>query len=485
MRRQSALLAACGLPLLSITGLAITGLAGCGQLLDLASYHDREGDGGESGDGGETTDAGADSGSVNDGGPTDATGDAPASMSDACTGGGCDDVGCPGAEVRCSGACVDLTSSSDNCGRCGRDCGGGACIGNQCQPETLIASIDQPTGFAVDSHGIYFAVDDAVQVCPLTGCSPVTNDVQIVTLQALSLVAGVNGSVAFVGNDPAFYGFTQALLACPITGCPDASLPPELVPVTHGQVSHNVFDALVTTGSDLVAHLTTAGGSADPNIIERCVGVSGSSCASIIGLPPVGVEGQPLKESWVGTIVPPIAADSTQVYFVLDTDDGGISISSTGIDGTCDAGVCTSVVVPGADPSAMVSFGGVLYFVAPYLLSPEICDSSQGCGPVFSCATVGCAAPSAFATLNYDTRVLDLTADSSGVYFVTGSVVDSCPLTGCGVKGPVAIASQQASPSIVRASGGFIYWVNMGTIDGDSGALLPGTASIMRIAEPL
>lgn len=479
MRGRRTTRAACGLLF-----VVMAGLAGCGQLLDLANYHDRANDGGVS------SDANGSMTSDKDGAldaTTDVTGDALATdgASDGCGGGGCEDVGCPDAEVACEGTCVDTTSSSANCGRCGHSCGGATCKNGQCQPQTLIDSIDPPTSFAVNSKGIYFAVDDAVEVCPLTGCSPAADEVQIASLLGLSLVAGTNGSVAFVGNDPAFYGFTQALLACPITGCPDGSLPPELIPVEHGQVSHNVFDGLVTSGSDLYAHISTGGGYSDPNYIERCVGVSGSSCTKMIELPPFGVEGQPLQASWQGTIVAPIAVDTTQVYFVLDFEDGGTNISSTAIAGTCDASVCTSVVIPWANPTAMAAFGGVLYFLAPYLYSPQICGSPEGCGPVFSCATSGCEVPTAFATLGPEATVLDLATDSSGVYFVTGSVVDSCPLTGCGVKGPVAIASQQASPSIVRVSDGFVYWVNMGTPDSDSGALEPGTASIMRVAEPL
>ena len=75
----------------------------------------------------------------------------------------------------------------------------------------------------------------------------------------------------------------------------------------------------------------------------------------MIELPPFGVEGQPFQASWVGNIVPPIAVDTTQVYFVLDSEDGGTNISSTAIAGTCDASACTSVVIPEANPSAMAA----------------------------------------------------------------------------------------------------------------------------------
>src|ERR1700730_7997745 len=44
----------------------------------------------------------------------------------------CEDVGCPRGQPKCNGACTDTLSSPSNCGACGHDCGGLACVNGVC-----------------------------------------------------------------------------------------------------------------------------------------------------------------------------------------------------------------------------------------------------------------------------------------------------------------------------------------------------------------
>lgn len=55
--------------------------------------------------------------------------------------------------------CVDTTSSSEHCGRCGHSCFGDPCSAGACVPTRLASVTDgHPTGIAVDATSAYFGV---------------------------------------------------------------------------------------------------------------------------------------------------------------------------------------------------------------------------------------------------------------------------------------------------------------------------------------
>jgi hypothetical protein len=82
------------------------------------------------------------------GGPADGDAASGDSASDAIT----DVVTCGDAQMLCQGACSDPTTDRHNCGACGHDCQGGACMGSACQPLS-IASV--APGNEVGSLAIY------------------------------------------------------------------------------------------------------------------------------------------------------------------------------------------------------------------------------------------------------------------------------------------------------------------------------------------
>ena len=59
-------------------------------------------------------------------------------------------------QMICSGTCVSLSTDPDNCGSCGRSCGGAECEAGLCLPLVLAASQDSPDGIAVDSTSVYW-----------------------------------------------------------------------------------------------------------------------------------------------------------------------------------------------------------------------------------------------------------------------------------------------------------------------------------------
>lgn len=58
-----------------------------------------------------------------------------------------------------TGACpgADLTQDGHNCGVCGHDCLGGACMGSKCQPVKVYADTVQTYAIAVDTKNLYFS----------------------------------------------------------------------------------------------------------------------------------------------------------------------------------------------------------------------------------------------------------------------------------------------------------------------------------------
>jgi hypothetical protein len=98
----------------------------------------------------------------------DAPADVPTDVSaDAALDGGADALDAAG------GCDADFTQDPANCGRCGHDCLGGACVTSQCRPATVIASLTAtPQAIAVDDTYVYWTDNaGAVNRCAVAGCT--------------------------------------------------------------------------------------------------------------------------------------------------------------------------------------------------------------------------------------------------------------------------------------------------------------------------
>jgi hypothetical protein len=100
---------------------------------------------------------------------------------------------CDGGKSACGQACVDLQTDAQNCGRCGRSCGGTGCALGMCNPVTL-AMVDKPHGIAVDDTNVYFTTymgggSDFVASVPKNAGKPINKLAQGQDLPSLLALA--------------------------------------------------------------------------------------------------------------------------------------------------------------------------------------------------------------------------------------------------------------------------------------------------------
>jgi hypothetical protein len=71
---------------------------------------------------------------------------------------------------------IDITTSPTNCGVCGHDCLGGACLGGKCQPVTMATNQLDPADMTVDANNVYWTAtgDGKVLSMPRLGTGAMT-----------------------------------------------------------------------------------------------------------------------------------------------------------------------------------------------------------------------------------------------------------------------------------------------------------------------
>lgn len=377
----------------------------------------------------------------------------PPQATPACGASGCTISSCTTGYADCNGnpgdGCeIPITTSTD-CGRCGHDCGGGACSNGACQPQTLVSGIDTPNGMDVDANGIYFTVDGMVDGCPLSGCA--SGVASIGVFGNAGPIVAVNGSVAFFSSPG---GTTYpSLYICPTTGCPTSVMP---VMQPGGGVLAGGATLLAYAGNlDMLVAFK------GPPLIWRCVGVSGTTCSSLV------------KGGSNPYPSPPIADDGTDLYFTV-TEDGGTNLVKCPLGTTCDASTLTTVI-SGFQGTLLALYQGQLY------------TTGGGYRVVYTCPLSNCSSLTAMNGGFYSAQ--GLAVDQDGVYFTSGKAtsttpgVYTCPLTGCGTQNAHPMANNVSSPGVIKTEGQFVYWVNQGEPGDGSPAFVPGTASIMRVAK--
>ena len=284
-----------------------------------------------------------------------------------------------------------------------------------CQPVLLYSG--PVAELAVDDAGIYFApTTGQVLTCPLTGC--VLTPTVAATAGAPFYLAG--GDLAYIGS---YYGggpYYSDLTLCPATGCTAAN---------EFQVASSSPASGFTGPIDSPGYFFYTTENPTGNYIDSCKPMIDGGCDLGSWQVP-GSNGLPQL----------VTASNSFVYFTAALTDAG----------TTDLYACPGRLT-GCVPTRMnagyyseiYAFGSDLY-VLPYAGGPIT-------NYLIKCPSTGCGA----------TNVIPMTSgtpfavDDSGIYWTSGSDIEMCPFSGCGVA-PTVVAKDQGSPAWLGFSPGFV-----------------------------
>jgi hypothetical protein len=341
----------------------------------------------------------------------------------------------------------NLATDPANCGRVGRDCGGGACVKGACGVVVVQDGIRELGGFAVDSSGVYYTsnpgdFDMRLLRCPPSGC----------TVQPDQLASGLsNGQAVQLGPDDVFFGAApiqsttrNSVYTCPKTGC---TAPP--VSLFNSGLMGGAGDDLVAVGNRWFSSFGSG--------ILSCRFTRGQPCER---------SGIPAAEHVYrshGTF--PLAVDVKYVYFGFSPPVEGDAPRHQNLMACPLESDCSAPTLLAADltPAALAAFEGMVYILQ------KGGEGGAPNGTLGTCAAGGCGpdGPAVFARkLAHPTA---LAVDASGVYWFASDAneIEMCPLSGCG-GGPRTVVSDVKGASHLTLSGGSVYWAAPVRKEGDA-----------------
>ncbi len=350
---------------------------------------------------------------------------------------------CPAPLADCNGDGVcetSLDTDPKNCGKCGHDCGGGACE-KTCKPSTLVSGLTGPVAVAVNQTALVVLATDGPRVCPKDGC--VSAGISPVTLENGETIARgphtvhVDATNAYwLGNQNGTQQFE--LRKCAVAGC-------GLAPTT-------IDDAQL--GTELRVEGNTALRYDPTGVVTK-----------------IYLDGSKGKEYLTTATI----AESTR--FALS----GGQMAFTNSDGATggNRGVWAGPF-SNTKPTRLMNEGTWVTIFADVVYASRSADATYDA--VFSCPLAGCGGvgtnvggtgPAAGTG-----KIADIVADASGLTWVesigtTGRVMH-CTLPGC-PGGPQALAVSQDAPVALTTDDKFVYWVNAGKT--------AGTGAVLRVAK--
>jgi hypothetical protein len=332
---------------------------------------------------------------------------------------------CTPPEEDCGGVCVNVAESSTSCGRCGHDCGGGACRGGKCQPVVVAEAadgLDQPAALAVNANAIFWTERTRVRWCPLPlGCAleprPIAD-----AYSSLDAIGVTDDAVYFTGCRAC--DDHHDLRKCPISGCPEPS--PYIAFTTH------LYEEILI-GRTRAYWRDKTGGLSECRHAD-CAGTDRRWQATHFG-------GELLAAT--------IDGEGDTVYVKVTGEDLRSCADATG----CAA----PVVVPNTaaiKPPFRVHAGRAYWLETLHLPRPHVrvCDlASCGAGTIFSADNPGSA---------------ELEVDDTGVYWINPAMgtLRHCPLAGCPPGGAAVLAGGRTGPKALTSGAGFVYWIEGNTI---------------------
>jgi hypothetical protein len=112
---------------------------------------------------------------------------------------------CSATQLTCDGGCVSTATDSNNCGRCGHSCAGGAWTGAKCQPLPLAFQAPFASALAIDGTNVYCTESTdssqadssgAVEIALLSGVNT-SSPTPLAGNQAYPTGIGVNSTGAY------------------------------------------------------------------------------------------------------------------------------------------------------------------------------------------------------------------------------------------------------------------------------------------------
>ncbi len=316
--------------------------------------------------------------------------------------------------------CTSTFNDSFNCGTCGHDCLGGACLAGQCQPVVITTEPGQPMAIALDTTHVYWtnAITGDVRRAPITGGPAETIYDGATGTDLGDGLVRTGADIYFTIGDA-----DGGVFRCPATGCGVGGPVPVVAPLVTPQ-----YVGLADGGVLLFSE-----GQFDGRV-GRCTLPCGSGATFVAG-----------PESFPRYV----AASSDGVYWSsLIPGPGNLRAS-------LDGGASTTLVPMNAVQQVEVS-------------GNEVVVAVRGSG-------VKALAPDGGPTRRiYEpaTQTERFAIDGTVIYFndslSTGRIL-RCPLVGCGDAG-TTIASSQNRPYAVAVDKTSIYWTNFG--DGANGTIV-------------
>jgi hypothetical protein len=329
------------------------------------------------------------------------------------------------AGLVCGGQCVDVATDGKNCGSCGHDCQGGACMAGTCQPVVLALGQLNPFGIVTDGTSVYWSVPFAlgsdggeqaysgsVMKCPVAGCSgPPT---ELATGQEYLWFIGTDGTrLLWAQYDGA--GGPGTVMECPMAGC-------------NGQptvVAAGLTAPRSVTGAAGRVYWTS--GAPLPSVTE--CSLTGCTTPAVLAS---GAWSQPYD-------VTPIAADATGVYWTTASAVYAYSFGGGGAPAT--------TLATSQDGAAGIAIDGTSVYWT----------TATG-GAIQRCAIGGCGGqPTVIAS--GQTRPLAIAVDATSVYWKNQDAVMRCPTGGCNGS-PVQLASFAPQEGAMAIDATSVYWTN-------------------------
>jgi hypothetical protein len=348
-----------------------------------------------------------------------------------CDGNACQ-ASCNDGFTLCGGACVQLDSDSENCGRCGRSCGGVACTARTCAV-TKVTDVVDGVALVVGATDVFVRTESGLfQAAKSGGPLASSFDASGWGFPGKSLSIDAT-NVYFLAKSS---GADEGIFKRPVAG----GLAPQLLAVTTcslggGMATASSLCGFATDGTTFLGF--------DGNDLRTC---SGAGCTLA-------------STSFAAPGVQALAIDPGHAFWTSFAGSGSVSSCAT-------PGCATAVPIASsaktAQPALVRVHKGVVYWIDNSVASS---DKAR----ILACAEGGCN-DQPTVLVSGQNQMTGLAVDNAGVYFsIEGDtanlagVVKVCRdlVTGCGVASEV-LADKQAQVEDLAVDDAFAYWINKG-----------------------